>query len=92
MSVVVTGPGGNDFVSYAAPLDVAVASTTRTLVEEPPVVTSSFSALVSQSLFELNPPVLRRGERLKEKERGKTEERTFTIDSETHAISLDPGN
>src|SRR6218665_3013608 len=43
LSVVVTGPTGNDFVSYAAPLDVAAPSTTRASVEEPPFVTNSSS-------------------------------------------------
>src|SRR6218665_721216 len=92
LSVVVTGPSGNDFVSYAAPLDVAAPSTTRTSVEEPPFVTISSSALASGSLLELNPPFLRRSERLKEKEKRKTEERSLDFDSETHAVSLERGN
>src|SRR6218665_1798137 len=66
LSVVVTGPSGNDFVSYAAPLVVAAPSTTHTSIEEPPFVTISSSALASGSLLELNPPFLRRSERLKE--------------------------
>src|SRR6218665_1549896 len=73
LSVVVTGPSGNDFVSYAAPLDVAAPSTTHTSVEEPPFVTNSSSALASGSFLELNPPFLRRSERLKEKEKRKTD-------------------
>src|SRR6218665_1787908 len=92
LSVVVTGPSGNDFVSYAAPLDVAAPSTTRTSVEEPPFVTISSSALASGSLLELNPPFLRRSERLKEKEKRKTEERSLDLDSETYAVSLERGN
>src|SRR6218665_2648643 len=76
LSVVVTDPSGNDFVSYAAPLDVAAPSTTRTSVEEPPFVTISSSALASGSLLKLNPPFLRRSERLKEKEKRRTEERS----------------
>ena len=89
LSVVVTGPSGNDFVPYAAPLDVAAPSTTRSLVEEPPFVTISSSALASGSLLELNPPFLRRSERLKEKKKRKTEERSLDFDSETHAVSLE---
>src|SRR6218665_2271339 len=50
LSVVVTGPSGNDFVSYAAPLDVAAPSTTHTSIEEPPFVTNSSSALATCSL------------------------------------------
>src|SRR6218665_1558691 len=91
LSVVVTGPSGNDFVSYAAPLDVAAPSTTRTFIEEPPFVTVSSSDLASGSLLELNPPFLRRSERLKEK-KTKTEERSLDFDSETHAVSLERGN
>jgi len=86
LSVVVTGPSGNDFVSYAAPLDVAVPSTTRTLVGEPPAVTISSSVLASCSLLKLNPPVVRRSEWLKEKEKRKTAERSLNTDSETHAV------
>src|SRR6218665_52543 len=92
LSVVVTGPSGNDFVSYAAPLDVAAPSTTHTSIEEPPFVTISSSALASGSLLELNPPFLRRRERLKEKEKRKTEERSLDFDSETHAVSLERGD
>src|SRR6218665_1348248 len=92
LSVVVTGPSGNDFVSYAAPLDVAVPSTTHTSIEEPPFVTISSSALATCSLLELNPPFLRRSERLNEKEKRKTEERSLDFDSETHAVSLERGN
>src|SRR6218665_407412 len=92
LSVVVTGPSGNDFVSYAAPLDVAAPSTTHTSIEEPPFVTISSSALASGFLLELNPPFLRRSERLKEKEKRKTEERSLDFDSETHAVSLERGN
>src|SRR6218665_435797 len=94
LSVVVTGPrlSGNDFVSYAAPLDVAAPSTTHTSIEEPPFVTISSSALASGSLLELNHPFLRRSERLKEKEKRKTEERSLDFDSETHAVSLERGN
>src|SRR6218665_195544 len=92
LSVVVTGPSGNDFVSYAAPLHVAAPSTTHTSIEEPPFVANSSSALASGSLLELNPPFLRRSERLKEKEKRKTEERSLDFDSETHAVSLERGN
>src|SRR6218665_2350196 len=92
LSVVVTGPSGNDFVSYAAPLDVAAPSTTHTSIEEPPFVTISSSSLASGSLLELNPPFLRRSERLKEKEKRKTGERSLDFDSETHAVSLERGN
>src|SRR6218665_1991252 len=92
LSVVVTGPSGNDFVSYAAPLDVAAPSTTHTSIEEPPFVTISSSALASGSLLELNHPFLRRSERLKEREKRKTEERSLDFDSETHAVSLERGN
>src|SRR6218665_1318567 len=92
LSVVVTGPSGNDFVSYAAPLDVVAPSTTHTSIEEPPFVTNSSSALATCSLLELNPPFLRRSERLKEKEKRKTEERSLDFDSETHAVSLERGN
>src|SRR6218665_983325 len=91
LSVVVTGPSGNDFVSYAAPLDVAAPSTTHASIEEPPFVTNSSSALASGSLLELNPPFLRRSERLKEKEKRKTEERSLDFGSETHAVSLERG-
>src|SRR6218665_2526065 len=90
LSVVVTGPSGNDFVSYAVPLDVAAPSTTHTSIEEPPFVTISSSALASGSLLELNPPFLRRSERLKVKR--KTEERSLDFDCETHAVSLERGN
>src|SRR6218665_1075710 len=86
LSVVVTGPSGNDS------LDVAAPSTTHTSIEEPPFVTNSSSALASGSLLELNPPFLRRSERLKEKEKRKTEERFLDFDSETHAVSLERGN
>ena len=81
LSVVETGPSGNDFVSYAAPVDVAAPSTTRTSVEEPPIVTNSSSALASCSLLELNPPFPRRSEPLKEKEKRKTQ-RSLNVDSE----------
>lgn len=92
LSVVVTSPSGNDFVSYAAPLDVAAPSTSRTSIEEPPFVTNSSSVLASCSLLELNPPFPRRSERLREKEKRKTEESSLDIDSETHAVSLERGN
>ena len=88
LSVVVTNPSGNDFVSYAAPLDVAAPSATRTSVEEPTFVTNSSSALATCSSLELNSPF----PRLKEKEKRKTEERSLNVDSETHAVSLERGN
>ena len=89
---VVTGTGENDSVSSAASIHAAVASTTRSLAKKPPFVIPPSSVLVSCSLLELNPPVLRRSERLKEKERRKTEEMTLNVDSETHAVSLEPWN
>src|SRR6218665_1894659 len=58
------------------------------IIEEPPFVTNSSSAVASGSLLELNPPFLRRSERLKEKEKRKTEERSLDFDSEIHAVSF----